>query len=75
MKSDSLLAAKLPPVMNPAMIAFHGSSFCLTPFTAQSNVENNPPQTPKLPPKTGARALMAANDPINLSPWPVSASR
>lgn len=29
------------------------------PLTAQSNVENMPPQTPKLPPRTGARALMA----------------
>ena len=29
------------------------------PLTAQSKVENMPPQTPKLPPSTGARALMA----------------
>ena len=27
------------------MMAFHGSSFLLTPFTAQSKVENRPPQT------------------------------
>lgn len=51
--------ASEPPVKNPAMIAFHGSSFFRTPFTAQSNVLNRPPQTPKLPPSTGARALMA----------------
>jgi hypothetical protein len=29
------------------------------PFTAQSKVEKRPPQTPKLPPRTGERALMA----------------
>jgi hypothetical protein len=41
------------------MMAFHGSSFFRTPLTAQSNVLNMPPQTPKLPPSTGARALIA----------------
>jgi hypothetical protein len=46
-------------VKKPAMMAFHGSSFFRTPFTAQSNVLNMPPQTPKLPPRTGARALIA----------------
>jgi len=61
--------ANPPPVMNPAMIAFQGSSFCLTPFTAQSNVENIPPQAPKFPPSTGALALMAATDPVRRSPW------
>lgn len=50
------------------MIAFHGSSFCLYPFTAQSNVENSPPQTPKFPPRTGARALIADNEPTRRSP-------
>jgi len=53
------LTAKAPPVKPPAMIAFHGSSFFRTPFTAQSNDENMPPQTPKLPPNTGARAFIA----------------
>lgn len=53
------LTASAPPVKNPAMIAFHGSSFLRTPFTAQSNVLNMPPQTPKFPPRTGARALIA----------------
>lgn len=56
------------PVMKPAMMAFHGSSFCRMPLTAQSNVENMPPQTPKLPPNTGARALIAPNDPTRRSP-------
>jgi hypothetical protein len=67
-KPNSHLKAKLPPVKNPAVIAFHGSSFCLYPFTAQSKDENNPPQTPKFPPKTGARALMADTEPIRRSP-------
>ena len=40
----------------------------LTPFTAQSNVENNPPQTPKFPPNTGARAFTAVIAPIRRSP-------
>lgn len=53
------LTANAPPVKNPAMMAFHGSSFLRTPFTAQSNVLNMPPQTPKFPPRTGARALIA----------------
>jgi hypothetical protein len=41
----------------------------LTPLTAQSNVENKPPQTPKLPPKTGALALTAVTAPSRLSPY------
>ncbi|GFZ48746.1 hypothetical protein JCM24511_06495 [Saitozyma sp. JCM 24511] len=49
-------------------MAFHGSSFWRYPFTAQSNDENRPPQTPKLPPRTGARALMAERDPTKRSP-------
>jgi len=63
-----LRAAKLPPVRKPEMMAFHISSFCLQPFTAQSNVENIPPQTPKFPPVTGARALMTDNAPTRRSP-------
>ena len=51
--------ASAPPVKKPAMMAFQGSSFLRMPFTAQSNVLNMPPQTPKLPPRTGARALIA----------------
>lgn len=51
--------ASAPPVKNPAMMAFQGSSFLRTPLTAQSKVENMPPQTPKLPPSTGARAFIA----------------
>ena len=51
------------------MMAFHGSSFCRYPFTAQSKVENNPPQTPKFPPKTGARAFMADMEPSSRSPY------
>ncbi len=53
------LTASAPPVKKPAMMAFQGSSFRRTPLTAQSKVENIPPQTPKLPPRTGARALIA----------------
>lgn len=41
----------------------------LMPFTAQSNVENRPPHTPKLPPRTGARALMAVIAPMRRSPY------
>jgi len=63
-----LRAARQPPVMNPEMIAFHASSFCRYPFTAQSNVENIPPQTPKLPPVTGARAFMDDTAPTSRSP-------
>lgn len=53
---------------NKHILAFHGSSFFRNPLTAQSNVENRPPQTPKLPPSTGARALMAVRAPILRSP-------
>jgi len=61
-------AAKAPPVMKPDRIAFQGSSFCRYPLTRQSKLENMPPHTPKLPPTTGALALIAASDPLNLSP-------
>lgn len=50
-------------------LALYGSSFFRIPFTAQSNVLNRPPQTPKLPPRTGARALMAVSMPSRRSPW------
>ena len=36
--------ANAPPVKKPAMMAFHGSSFLRTPFTAQSKVLNIPIQ-------------------------------
>jgi hypothetical protein len=62
------LTAKVPPVQNPARIALYGSSFFRIAFTVQSNVLNSPPQTPKLPPKTGALALTAVIAPIRLSP-------
>lgn len=55
------LTASDPPVKKPAMMAFHGSSFFLTPFTAQSNVLNSPPHTPKFPPSTGALAFIAVS--------------
>ena len=45
----SLLAANTAPVNAPEVIEFHGSSFCLICTRAQSNVENKPPQTAKLP--------------------------
>ena len=52
----------------PAVMEFQGSSFLRMPLTAQSKVENRPPHTPKLPPNTGARALMAVMAPIRRSP-------
>jgi hypothetical protein len=55
--------------MNPDIMAFHASSFCRNPFTAQSNVENMPPHTPKLPPVTGARAFMDDIAPTKRSPY------
>ena len=64
-----LRAARHPPVIKPEMMAFHMSSFCRQPLTAQSNVENMPPQTPKLPPVTGARALMTERAPTIRSPY------
>jgi len=63
-----LRAAKQPPVMNPDIIAFHASSFCRIPLTAQSNVENIPPQIPKLPPVTGALAFIDEIAPTKRSP-------
>ena len=60
--------AREPPVKKPAMMAFHGSSFFRMPLMAQSYVLKRPPQTPKLPPRTGARALMAVIAPIRRSP-------
>jgi hypothetical protein len=41
----------------------------LIPFTAQSSVGNSPPQTPRLPPRTGERAFMAVIAPMHRSPW------
>ena len=58
------LAANTPPVKKPLAIKFHGSSFCLIPFNAQSNIENNLPHTAKLPPNTGERAFTAVIEPI-----------
>jgi hypothetical protein len=72
MARRSLLAARHPPVKNPEMIAFHASSFCRHPLTAQSNVENMPPQTPKFPPVTGARAFITDTAPTNRSPYKTS---
>lgn len=54
---------------NGHILALYGSSFFLMPLTAQSNVENNPPQTPKFPPSTGALALIAVRAPILRSPY------
>lgn len=62
------LIAKAPPVKNPAITAFQASSLFLTALTVQSKVENKPPQTPKLPPTTGALALIAERAPYPLSP-------
>lgn len=60
--------ARAPPVKKPAVMAFQGSSFWRTPLTAQSNELNRPPQTPKFPPRTGARILMAVMAPERRSP-------
>lgn len=73
-QKDSLRAAKQPPVMKPEMMAFQASSFCRQPLTAQSNVENMPPQTPKLPPVTGARAFIVEMAPTRRSPYERSAN-
>lgn len=51
------------------LLALYGSSFLRIPLTAQSNVEKRPPQTPKLPPSTGARAFMAVRAPMRRSPY------
>ena len=51
------------------VIVFDMGCVYLIPFTAQSNVENRPPHTPKLPPRTGARALMAVIAPMRRSPY------
>lgn len=56
-------------IISPDVLALYGSSFFRIPLMAQSNVENNPPQTPKLPPRTGARALIAVMAPIRRSPY------
>jgi hypothetical protein len=64
-----LRAARQPPVRKPEMIEFHASSFCRTPLTAQSNVLNIPPQTPKFPPVTGARAFTEERAPTRRSPY------
>ena len=50
-------------------LALYGSSFFRMPLTVQSNIENSPPQTPKLPPSTGARAFIAVTAPILRSPY------
>jgi hypothetical protein len=65
---DALRAARHPPVMKPEMMLFQASSFWRYPLTAQSKVENMPPQTPKLPPVTGARAFMDDRAPTRRSP-------
>jgi hypothetical protein len=56
-------------VKKPAMMGFHGSSFLRIPFIVQSYVLKRPPHTPKLPPRTGARAFMAVRAPILRSPY------
>ena len=72
MRCNLLRSAKQPPVINPEIIAFHASSFCRQPLTAQSNVENIPPQIPKLPPVTGARAFTDEMAPTNRSPCKIT---
>lgn len=57
------LAAKTPPVVNPLMIEFHGSSFFRKCTNVQSIVLNIPPQTAKFPAITGDRSLTAVKLP------------
>lgn len=54
--------------MERHLLALYGSSFFLIPLAAQSKVEKSPPQTPKFPPSTGARALIAVMAPMRRSP-------
>lgn len=53
------LNCSTPPVSAPEAMEFHGSSFFRTATSAQSNVENSPPHTAKLPPMRGASRLSA----------------
>lgn len=46
-------AANTPPVNAPDAIEFHGSSFRLIQTKVQSKVEKSPPQTAKLPARSG----------------------
>lgn len=46
---NSPLAANTAPVIAPLPIEFHGSSLPRIPIRQQSNVENKPPHTAKLP--------------------------
>jgi len=57
------LLYKPPSRMSPVVPAY------LIPFTAQSKVEKSPPQTPKLPPRTGERAFIAVIAPMRRSPY------
>jgi hypothetical protein len=63
------MAFELTGNMVGDILALYGSSFFLIPLIAQSNVENKPPQTPKFPPSTGARAFIAVRAPILRSPY------
>lgn len=60
------LAAKIPPVANPLIIEFHGSSFFRKWTKVQSIVLNIPPQTAKFPAMTGERIFTAVRLPICL---------
>eukprot|EP00965_Chrysotila_dentata_P221262 6192292-Pleurochrysis_carterae.AAC.2 len=42
-------AASTPPVKAPEVIEFHGSSLRRSQTSVQSNIENSPPHTAKLP--------------------------
>lgn len=61
--------AKAPPVTDAAPIAFQGSSFRRMPVIEQLSKLKSPLQAPTLPPKTGARILMAVSAPIRRSPY------
>lgn len=63
------LAARTAPVIAPLPIEFQGSSLPRMPIKQQSNVENSPPHTAKLPPRTGALVLTAPMLPYNLEPF------
>ena len=57
--------ARIPPVMQPDMMAFKESSFCRYDISMHSQLENIPPHRPKLPPRKGAR-FRTWQSPLNI---------
>jgi len=61
-----LRKARIPPVRNPLMTAFHGSSIYLYQRSRQSIELKQPPHIAKEPPIRGALFLTCVSPPINL---------